>query len=63
MADSKNEYINNYKKTHYKRIVLNIDKEYYENVLLPEAQHLGIGTNTFIKEAIGEKIERESGSK
>ena len=60
MAEQRNEYINNYKKEHYKRINLNIDKDFYENELAAEAQRQGIKVNTFIKEAINEKIKRES---
>ena len=60
MAEQRNEYINNYKKEHYKRINLNIDKEFYETDLAAEAQRQGMKVNTFIKEAISEKLERES---
>ena len=60
MAEQRNEYINNYKKEHYKRINLNIDKNFYENELAAEATKQGMRINTFIKEAISEKLERES---
>ena len=60
MSEQRNEYINNYKKEHYKRINLNIDKEFYETDLAAEAQRQGMKVNTFIKEAISEKLERES---
>lgn len=60
MAEQRSKYIYNYKKEHYKRINLNIDKAYYEDELAAEAQRQGMKVNTFIKEAINEKLERES---
>lgn len=60
MAFDANTYYNNYKKEHYKRIPVEIDKAYYSDVLVPAAEAKGIGISTYIKEAIREKIERES---
>lgn len=54
-----NVYINNYKKEHYKRLQIEFDKDYYANVLAPAAEAKGIGTSTFVREAVKEKIERE----
>ena len=60
MAFDANTYVNDYKKEHYKRITIEVSKEYYNDVLLPAVEKKGVRTNTFIKEAIAEKIERES---
>lgn len=55
-----NERVNNYKKNHYKRLQIEFSKEYYTDVLLPVLEAKGIGASTFIREAVKEKIERES---
>lgn len=60
MAYNATAYNNSYKKEHYKRIPVEIDKAYYSDVLVPAAEARGIGISTYIKEAIREKIERES---
>ena len=43
-----------------KRIPLDVQKSYYDEVLKPAADRDGIPVNTFIKNAIHEKIERDS---
>lgn len=47
-----------YNQKNIKRVPLDMQKEYYENVLKPFSDKLGMSVNTFIKEAIQEKIER-----
>lgn len=41
-----------------KRIPLDMLKSYYEEEVKPAADALGIPVNTFVKQAIAEKIER-----
>lgn len=49
---------NNYKRKNYKRIGLELKKEYYESVLLPAVQKSGESVNGFIKKAIADRIEK-----
>ena len=55
-----NAYVNNYKKEHCKKISVEVRKDYYEDVLFPAAESAGLSVHGYIKEAIREKIERES---
>ena len=48
-----------YQKEKLKRIPLNVQLDYYNNVLKPAAEKSGLPVNTFIKQAIQEKIERD----
>ena len=48
----RNDYINDYKKKHYKRIIVEIPKKYYEKHLAPSAQALGESMSAFIRKAI-----------
>lgn len=41
-----------------KRVPLDMQKDFYNDVLRPAADSAGIPVNTFIKQAIQEKIER-----
>lgn len=41
-----------------KRVPLDMQKDFYNDVLKPAADSTGIPVNTFIKHAIMEKIER-----
>ena len=50
-------YINEYKKKRFKIVTLELEKEFYENVLVPTIEKKGISTAAFVKEAIIEKIE------
>lgn len=45
-----------YRKNKYKIISLNIDKEYYNNILVPAAAAENIPIQTFIKKAIDKYI-------
>ena len=48
-----------YNAGNIKRVPLDLQLKYYEEVLVPAAQAAGMPVNTFIKEAIKEKIERQ----
>lgn len=48
-----------YNEKNIKRVPLDVQKEYYETVLKPAADLCGVGVNTYIKQAIAEKIERD----
>ena len=48
-----------YQKKSLKRIPLDLQKPYYENILKPAAARAGEPVNTFIKKAIAQRIERE----
>ena len=43
-----------------KRVPLDMQKNYYNNELLPAAARAGVPVNTYIKQAIAEKIARDS---
>lgn len=47
-----------YAKGKLKRVPLDLNKEYYEGVLVPAASAAGLSINAYIKEAIAEKIEK-----
>lgn len=47
-----------YKKSHIKRIAFEVQKEYFESVIKPEAEKRGETVNGFIKKAIEERIGR-----
>ena len=59
----KNKYINKYKQEHYKSLRLEVSKEFYSDVLAPAAEAKGMPIATYVKEAITEKVERETGCK
>ena len=63
--DKKNFNASQYKyhKKAIKRIPLDVQKEYYENILKPCAKSQGETINGFIKKAINERIERIKGIK
>lgn len=42
-----------------KRVPLDMQRDYFETVLKPAADLCGVGVNTYIKQAIAEKIERD----
>ena len=43
-----------------KRIPLDVQKSFYDEILKPAADRSGLAVNTYIKDAINEKIERDS---
>lgn len=52
------KYINEYAKDHYKRVALNLDKTYYTQMKAFLDQKK-IPVNTYIKEALSEKLDRD----
>lgn len=59
MPFDKTKYDIEYAKTKLKRIPVDVQKRYYDNVLKPLVSSLGMPMNTFIKEAIAEKLIRD----
>lgn len=58
LTDSQRKANDKYKKTHIKRIPLDVQQEYYEELKEYVKAH-GYSMNGFIKSAIQEKIDRE----
>lgn len=52
------QYSVEYAKANLKRIPLDVKKEYYENVIVKEAQKSGMSVRAFILLAIEEKIQQ-----
>lgn len=48
-----------YRKSHIRRIGLDVQNEYFETVLKPAVDKTGETVNGFIKKAIQQRIERE----
>lgn len=48
-----------YARENLKRVPFDVQKEYYDSVLKPHADSMGMTVNGFIKQAIAEKIERD----
>lgn len=48
-----------YREKAIKRIPFDVQIEYYENTLRPAAEKSRLPVNTFIKQAIQEKIQRD----
>lgn len=48
----------NYAKKNLKRVPLDMQQDYYNDVLLPAVKESGETVNGFIKSAISEKIDR-----
>lgn len=57
--EKQKEYSINYAKQNLKRIPLDVKKQYYDDVIVPEADKRGISVRQFILQAIDEKIQRE----
>lgn len=55
--EKKKLYDREYNKMNTKRVPLDVQKTYYNEVLKPAADQAGMKVNTFIKEALKEKIE------
>lgn len=49
-----------YAKENLKRIPLDVKKQYYDDVIVPESEKRGLSVRQFILQAIDEKIQRES---
>jgi len=54
---SKKTYNQEYAKTHFKRIPLDVQKDFYERIRAAALQ-IGEPVNTFIKIAVQERIDR-----
>lgn len=55
-----NKYVNKYKQEHYKCLRVEVTKEFYSDILVPAAEAKGMPIATYVREAITEKIKRES---
>ena len=55
------DYINQYKKDHYKRVVIEYKKDKY-SVIKAAADRAGTSVNGYIKNAVDEKIKRDDDS-
>lgn len=62
MQDSQSRAIAKYKRTHIKRVALEMQIEYFEKVLKPAAEAKGETVNGYIKKAIARRIEDEQHS-
>ena len=49
-----------YRTDKFKRVGIDFDKEYYNEVLKPASDRSGLPVGTYIKKAIEEKIQRDS---
>lgn len=58
-TDAQKRAVIKYAKKNLKRVPLDLQIDYYNDVLAPAAAAAGIGINTYIKEAIAEKVARE----
>lgn len=54
-----NEQNYKYRSKKYKRVGVDFEKEYYENVLAPAVDASGVSMSAYIKQAVFEKMERE----
>ena len=55
-----NEQNYKYRTAKFKRVGIDFDKTYYDEVLKPAADNSGLPVGTYIKHAVDEKIERDS---
>lgn len=55
------EYSIKYARENLKRIPLDVKKEYYDKVIVVEAEKRGISVRAFILQAIEEKISHDKG--
>lgn len=53
-----NENVYRYRKKKIKRVPFDVQISYYNEIMKPAAECAGLPMNTFIKEAIAEKIDR-----
>lgn len=58
--NKKTVYDIKYAREKLKRVPLDLQIDYYNNVLKPAAERAGLPVNTFIKNAIQEKIDKEN---
>lgn len=59
--EKQKEYSIKYARENLKRIPLDVKKEYYDNVIVVEAEKRGMSVRAFILQAIEEKISHDKG--
>lgn len=57
--EKQKKYSMQYAKERLKRIPLDVKKEYYDSVIVVEAEKRGLSVRAFILQAIEEKISRD----
>lgn len=55
--EKQKEYAMDYAKRTLKRIPLDVKKEYYENVIVPEAEKYGLSVRAFILEQLRKRLK------
>lgn len=58
-SDAQKKATSRYKAKHYKRVPLELSKEYYDNKLKPAAEAAEESVNGYIKKAIDMRIDSE----
>lgn len=58
--EKQGQYSIQYAKKNLKRIPLDVKKEYYDEVIVKEAEKAGLSVRAFILSAIEEKIEKNA---
>ena len=53
-----NKQKHEYRKANFKRVNIDFDKDYFNDVLKPAADNAGLPVNTFIKKLIHDKIDK-----
>lgn len=59
--EKQKEYSIKYARENLKRIPLDVKKEYYDKVIVVEAEKCGMSVRAFILQAIEEKISHDNG--
>lgn len=59
--EKQKEYSIKYARENLKRIPLDVKKEYYDKVIMVEAEKRGMSVRAFILQAIEEKISHDKG--
>ena len=59
-TEKQGQYSVQYAKKNLKRIPLDVKKEYYEDVIVKEAEKLGMSVRSFILSAIEEKVQKNA---
>lgn len=59
--EKQKEYSIKYARDNLKRIPLDVKKEYYDKVIVVEAEKRGMSVRAFILQAIEEKISHDNG--
>lgn len=59
-TEKQGQYSVQYAKKNLKRIPLDVKKEYYEDVIVKEAEKAGMSVRAFILSAIEEKVKKNA---